>query len=208
MKIEHKILANNIHLLTFENQKDLTSTFIRFQEYYESPSFRNKVFSFDEFRQWYIKNSPQGIQTGKFTYFSDWNGFNIPSYVLEPFIFGKFDPLSKQEKIFLEIFKTEKNPFYIIGVHKKNKNMDSMLKHEITHGMFYTNKKYRDEVLSVISDFNIEPIKKELRLTAAYHEEVLEDEVNAYSIDTRGKLKTPIPAELTKRLRALHKKYS
>lgn len=207
MTIEHKILAENIHLLTFKTQKDLASTFLRFQEHYESPYFRGRIFALEEYRQWYIKSSPNGKKTGEFTYYSDWNGFNIPSYVLKPFISGKFDPLSAKEREFLEIFKNEVEPFYIIGIHKESKSTANIFKHEVAHGMFYANKNYRNEVLNTLAGFDLEPIKEELRLKSGYHEEVLEDEVHAYSIDTRKKLKTPIPTDLSKRLRILHKRY-
>ncbi|MDO8524687.1 MAG: ABC transporter ATP-binding protein [bacterium] len=209
MNIEHKKLADKIHLLTFENQKDITSTFLRFQEHYESPNFRGKVFSLEEFKEWYIKNSPKGVASGDFTYYSDWNGFNIPSYILKPFYDDKFNPLSKQEKNFLDIFKDEGGAFYIIGVHKKSKIKDQLLKHEIAHGLFYTKDSYRLEVQQTLSQFDdIKNIKEELSLKAGYHEEVLEDEVHAYSIDFESNLKTPIPEKLSEELRKLYEKYS
>lgn len=40
MNIEHEKITEKIHLLTFETQLDITSTFLRFQEHYESPRFR------------------------------------------------------------------------------------------------------------------------------------------------------------------------
>jgi len=56
---------------------------LRFEEYYESPRFKGRIFTFDEYRKWYVKNSPKGKKTGRFTYYSDWSGFNIPSYALK-----------------------------------------------------------------------------------------------------------------------------
>lgn len=40
-----------------------------------------------------------------------------------------------------------------------------------------------------------------------YHEEVLNDEVHAYSIDSTGALETPIPEELSRELRRLYETY-
>ncbi len=207
MDIEHKKLADRIHLLTFENQMDITSTFLRFQEYYESPKFREKFFTLEEFKAWYIKNSPKGIVSGEFTYYFDWNGFNIPSYVLKPFYEGKFNPLTEQEKSFLDIFKNEIGTFYIIGIHKKAKTKNQLLEHEIAHGLFYTNNSYKIEVKKVLSQFDVEVIKEELRQKAGYCEEVLEDEVHAYSIDEESNLKTLVPKKLSAELRKLYKKY-
>lgn len=207
MHIEQYNITNKIHLLVFDTQKDVASTFLRFQEFYESPEFRGKTFSLDEFKKWYVQNSPNGQKTGEFTYYSDWNGFNIPSSVLRPFYEGKFDSLSEQERNFLEKFKNEPEPFYVIGVHKATKNLDAYLQHEVAHGLFFTDENYKNKVLKVISKFDTESIRKELRSKAGYHEQVLDDEVHAYSICTGGKLKTPIPKGLVTELRILYDKY-
>jgi hypothetical protein len=207
MKIKHETLTDRIHLLVFDTQLDLTSTFLRFQEHYESPKFRGKIFSLDKFKCWYIKNSPEGKKTKEFTYYTDWNGFNIPSYVLKPFYSGKFDPISEQERQFSEIFKDEPEPFYVIGIHKEIKKLNEFIKHEIAHGLFYTDKNYKSEVLAVLSQFDIEPLKVELRSKAGYHEQVLEDECHAYSIDSVKKLKTSIPKEQSNKLRQIYREY-
>lgn len=207
MEIEHSLVAENIHVLTFETQRDVASTFLRFQEHYESPRFRGEIFSLEEFMLWYIQTSSKGMASGKFTYYTDWNGFNIPSYVLKPFYEGKFNPLSEQEEMLLRIFKDEIEPFYIIGIHKALEHVDQLLTHEIAHGLFSVNKQYREDVLRVLSQFDLEALKKELRSKAGYHEEVLNDEIHAYSIDAQSNLETPIPKVLSLELRKLYESY-
>lgn len=205
MKIDHKLLLDKIHLLSFETQQELASTFLRFQEHYESPYFKDKIFTLEEFTEWYVNNSQKGIETGEFTYCSDWNGFNIPSRILEPFYMGKFDPLSDAEKSFLDIFKNESGSFYIIGVYLQTKNPDALLEHEIAHGLFSTNPEYKEQVLAVLSQFDIEPVKEKLRSKAGYHEDVLDDEVHAYSLDEENGM--GIPAELSQGIRGLFEQY-
>ena len=95
MKLEE--LIENIYHVSFPTRKEAASTFLRFQEHYESPQFRGKIFSLDEFKEWYTANSEKGKAKGKFTYYDDWGGFNIPSYILEPFYKGLFNPLSEKE---------------------------------------------------------------------------------------------------------------
>lgn len=151
MHIEHTKLADKIHLLTFDSQQNIASTFCRFQEHYESPNFREKIFSLEEFQKWYIQNSPNGRKTGDFTYYSDWNGFNIPSSTLQPFYDGRFNPLSDAEKRILDMFENETGVFYIIGIHKGTEKIDQLLRHETAHGLFYTNDDYRTQVLSLLS---------------------------------------------------------
>lgn len=207
MAIEQFNVTNRIHLLIFDTQKDVASTFLRFQEHYESPEFRGKIFSLEEFKEWYVQNSPKGKETGEFTYYSDWNGFNIPSSVLKPFYQGKFNPLSEQERKFLQRFKDEPEPFYVIGVYRATKNLGAILRHETAHGLFFTDETYRNEVLKILSQFDTESIRDELRSKAGYHEQVLDDEVHAYSIDTGRKIKTPIPKGLVTKLRTLYEEH-
>src|ERR1700677_4556048 len=82
-----------IHL-KFKRKKDLTMTMLRFQEHFESPKFKNKFFSLEEFKAWYSTTT----KSKKFTYYSDFNGFNFPSKTLKAFYAGKFDPLTVDEK--------------------------------------------------------------------------------------------------------------
>jgi len=205
MNIKHDTLTVNIHLLTFKTQLELASTFLRFQEHYESPYFRGKFFSLEEFKDWYTRTSPKGIKTGKFTYYSDWAGFNIPSNTLQPFYEGRFDPLSDQEQQLLDLFSAERGAFYIIGIHSETKYTEQLLQHEIAHALFYTNDDYRAEVLQIISKYDTEDIREELRI--GYHEESLTDEVHAYSIDSERNLESHIPAKMSTELRKVFRKY-
>lgn len=162
----------NIFLAEAPTQHVLASTFLRFQEYYESPKFRGKFFSLEEFMDWYAE------ECGNFSYYQDWGGFNIPSSILKPFRVGKFDPLSTKENLFLKLFEKIQEPFYIIGVVKP---FDlTTLKHEFVHGLFYTDEAYRDRVLSEIKTLNIRIFEKALK-NAGYHPAVHKDETNAYA---------------------------
>ncbi len=129
MDIKHERLTPRIHLLTFPTQIEIASTFLRFQEHYESQEFKGKIFSLEEFKRWYVQNSPKGKASGEFTYYQDWAGFNIPSYVLSPFYRGEFDPLSEQEAVILRMFRNEQEPFYIIGIHAQARKLEALLRH-------------------------------------------------------------------------------
>ncbi len=122
-----EIFPGVIHL-EFPSQEIMAATFLRPQEYYESPRFRGSIFSLEEFKKWYIS------EKGAFTYEKDWPGFNIPSYILKPFYEGKFDPLSEGEKEFLDIFRGKAEPFYIIGTSKENP--PEYMDHELAHALF------------------------------------------------------------------------
>ena len=174
-----KEVLPNIYYIKFKTQKELCSTFLRFQEYYESPKFRNKIFTLKEFKKWYTKNSKKGKETNNFTYYSDWSGFNIPSSILKPFYNGKFNPLSRKEKTFLDLFTEIKGDFYIIGTY----GIKKVVKHEIAHGLFYVNSSYKKEILRILNKINKEyrdKINNYLSISGGYHECSWEDEPHAY----------------------------
>ncbi|MBN1175138.1 ABC transporter ATP-binding protein [Candidatus Woesearchaeota archaeon] len=194
-------ITSKIFLLVFDTQVELSSTFLRFQEHYESPKFRNKIFSLEEFKEWYIKDQ------GKFSYYTDWNGFNIPSKILKPFYEGKFNPLSEKEKQLLSLFKNIKGNFYIIGVHRKHKSIPDLLNHEIAHGLFYTDKEYKNKASGIIKKYDTTKIQNELSSKGGYHKSVLLDEVHAYGSEIRHGLKSRFPKEMRLELKANYKAY-
>jgi hypothetical protein len=186
-----KQISKNIYLIKFKTRNDLTSTLLRFQEHYESPKFKGKIFTLEEYKKWYIKNSPKGIKTGKFTYYKDWSGFNIPSHILQPFYRGLFNPLTEAEKSILHVFNKIRNKkFYIIGVYG---DVDkSILKHEIAHGMYYSNNNYHKEVNAVLKKMDsiaVKQIIKYFKKNAGYHKDVYLDEIHAYTLTEKGLLK-------------------
>ena len=176
-------IYNKIYHVELGSAKELALTFLRFQEYHESPKFKDRIFSLKKFKKWYSDKN------GQFSYHSDYSGFNIPSWVLTLFFNGNFNPLSNREKKFLSIFKKHRNQkFYIIGT-LKNESKET-LKHELAHALFYTNSNYRKEVLAIIKTKNLAPIKNFLK-KSDYHPSVYLDECHAYILD--GGLKCFVP---------------
>src|SRR5262245_51147422 len=110
LRMVRSTLADGIFLVRFDAQYALASTFLRFQEHYESSRFRDRVFSLEEYMDWYAG------RFGAFTYFEDWSGFNVPSSALEPFYQGRFDPLLRKERRLLALFARARRPFYVIGI--------------------------------------------------------------------------------------------
>ncbi len=194
MHIKKTEIRDRIFQLEFNSQLELASTFLRFEEFYESPRFRGKIFSLKEFKEWYTK------EKGAFTYYEDWPAFNIPSSVLKPFIQGKFDPLSPAEKQLISIFKNVSGIFYIIGVVV---GADSLCDHELAHALFFTIPSYREQVLSILNKFNVDKIKQELMGMSGYCEEVLDDEVNAWTLTLSDELKAKPQKELKSELEKL-----
>lgn len=167
-----------IYHLSFPTQHLLASTFLRFQEHYESPEFRGKYFSLEEYMDWYAE------KTGAFTYYKDWNGFNIPSYVLEPFHAGHFDPLTAKEQLLLDITRLFPEPFYLIGTwtddsKKRGTGENRTLVHECVHGLYYTFPDYAAAVNEELAKHDTSQVRTALE-EMGYHEGVILDEINAY----------------------------
>lgn len=158
-----------------DSQKELGETFIRFQEYYESPNldFKNKIFTLGSVKEYYSK------EYGADVYSETWIGFNFPSTVLLPFKQGLFDPLTDQEKALLDLLKYRNNDYYIIGAQTK-----STLRHELSHAMYGYSVKYKNEIDQFIGEnkSKFRKVKKYI-LDKGYHEDVVNDEIQAYVTD-------------------------
>jgi hypothetical protein len=161
--------------ISADSQEELGRTFIRFQEHYESPNpdFRGKIFTLGMVRQWY------SVKYGADTYHHDWTGFNFPSRVLLPFKQGLFDPLTSEEIELLNLFKYRHDNFYIMGAQN-----NATLRHELSHALYDSNEKYRNEIDSYIKK-NKRGLAKTRKyiLDKGYAEEVINDELQAYITD-------------------------
>lgn len=195
--IEKKeILQGNI-ALKFQNQYELCSTFMRLQEYYESPieGIHNTLFSLEQYMDLYAE------KYGNFTYTKDWTGFNIPDKAVRKF-FKVFDKkLLQKEKYLKKILEDNLNKrkkFYVIGYFGKTVNnwekphhRFNVFSHEIAHGLFYLNQSYKNKTLRLIKKIPFEPkLKIMYKLDEwGYNQKVFEDEIQAY-------LATSSPKEL------------
>lgn len=166
-------MGSQIYLIESSGRQVLAGIFMRFQEYYESPEFKGRVFSIEDFTHWYAR------KFGAFTYSRDWYGFNIPSKVIEPFVAGQFDPLTPLEQRLLDICRNAHGDFYIIGATPGAEYFVETVKHEFVHGAFNVNKLYRDEVVQCLQTYKMKEVNRALH-KMGYHSDVFEDEANAY----------------------------
>jgi hypothetical protein len=184
----------------------LSATFLRFTEHYESPSYRNKIFSLGEYKDWYRKTKGGG----QFDYYESWGGFNVPDYAFDAFLSGRFNPLAPQEKALLEVVSQLERPFYIIGTPGR---FDAeTLRHEIAHGLYHVQEEYRKEAKAIIDTIDTEPVRKHL-LEIGYCRAVIIDEIHAYLgdpldyLEEQGIKATPYQAAHSA-LRKLYKQFT
>jgi len=189
-KIKYKIkeIHPKVFLVTIDNSYDLTMTFCRVQEFYESPykEIRGKIFNMIEFQRLYTNKRNENF----FSYPIDWAGFNIPSNVIEDFFdkfYAKFNEYDYNiydktfEDIHLEIENKIKqgDKYYIIGSEPNNKDT---IDHELSHAFYYLYpdyKKQADKIISKIPDKSFNKIKNTLH-DLGYNSKVIKDEVQAY----------------------------
>jgi hypothetical protein len=181
-----KKLYNGIYLLSFDKNEDLAAHFLRYQEYYESPVFYKKPFQIIDFVKWYASTK----EHGKFSYLTDWHGFNIPASIIKECylrITDKNDHDELMYSIYKLMEKEHPNP-YLIGVSSDLSKGSGTLDHEIAHAIYSFNEEYRIEVIESMKTYINDELYKELKeqiLSMGYHENVVDDEINAY-ISTGG----------------------
>jgi len=175
------ILPNGIIHLKYPTQRALCSAFVRVQEFYESPylQIQQMFFTLETFRDIYAKH-----HGGKFTYFTDWNGFNVPSHVFKRFFIIYWNHLRPEEKdLYFKIpmkYWYSGEQFYVIGTHN-----DADIKHEVAHGLFFLNDRYRKEMITAIERVDKKKIKTWVKkLTKmGYGHNVIDDEIQAYFVE-------------------------
>jgi hypothetical protein len=179
IKIER--LLPKVYHINFKTQRELCSTFLRFEEFYESPEFKGKIFTLQKYIAWYKKT-----YYGTWTYYSDWSGFNMPGYILIPFQEGKFGKLSKKEQILIGlcemVIEEDLKDVYIIGTYGVDKKT---LDHELAHALYFVNPNYKKDVDTYLNEVDTTKLELWLR-NQGYHSSVFRDECNAY-ISTSSK---------------------
>lgn len=182
MKIRIENPSKGVHHIKFSTRYECAATFIRLQEFYESPfrGFYRRYFTLEEYMDRYAK------ENGNFTYTTDWEGFNVPGNVIRTF-FKKdspfwYDMRCKETILYnnLEEVIRSGERFYLIGTSDEDGH--SAIDHEYSHGFWYLNRKYRADqqhALDGISKRIMVKLESKL-LEKGYRKSVILDELQAY----------------------------
>ena len=180
-----KELYKGLFHVKFNAQYTETSTFMRLQEFYESPftAIRSKYFTREDYEDRYFK------EYGLFDYYTKWSGFNVPGNTVNLFfrVFSEHNDLTKKEtKLFKEVLKIsskKQDSYYLIATHD-----DADIDHEVAHGFYYLFPEYRESMTKLLKEFSNCSMMKKLRiklLNCGYCKKFLDDEAQAYlSTDT------------------------
>jgi len=167
-----------IHI-SYPSQAKLARAFMRVQEFYESPlGFRGKHFTHREFEEAYMASR----NADEFTYYQDWAGFNVPGNVVDKFAKKfKLDHLENALIKAIQLNRPKRGRYYVIGTVAQNAG--DVLDHELSHAFWYLHIPYRRAMQRLADKLPKSYIKKMRRflLEIGYHENVLEDEIVAYT---------------------------
>jgi len=189
MEFDLKEIRPNVFHVDYETQYHLTSTFMRLQEFYESPyeSIRGKYFTHEQYMDRYAEDR------GTMSYFTDWGGFNVPSNVIENFmdLFG-YSLNVKENALMVPLMsivqpRLEEDPdykYYLIGTFNA---CEETLNHELCHAYWYIDEEYRSIVSTFIDNlydtrrFDYHKLETGL-LNLGYcgSDEIIADEIQAF----------------------------
>ncbi len=166
-----------IYLFLGDSPADLGRPFMRLQEFFESPSklFRRRLFSVRKFRDWYKRTQSR---SGRFTYFTDFQGYNVPGDVFQAFFCLYADTLTRDEISLLKMVGETSKEFYVIGA---SADSAATIDHELSHAFFYLFPEYRKFMLSMLEPYSqyLTPILRYLKANM-YAADMMADETIAY----------------------------
>jgi len=153
-------IRRGVLLVEADTQYEISSMFLRPQEFYESPfdKIKDQHFLLENYMDLYAE------KYGTFSYYSDWCGFNIPSHVLRRFFKVFSEDLNHKEIILRYLIQTVRpnfdgsldlkdDNFYLIGCCKEKKNKET-IKHETAHAYYYLHPKYSCKMVKLINDLS------------------------------------------------------
>ncbi len=193
------------HVL-FDKQIDMALSFLRIQEYCESPKFKGKDFELDEYIQWYSEK-----YKGPFDYHLEVGAHNIPGNAFDAFMCTYGPDLSNKESEVLDelwdMIDADDEPYYVIATCKSLPDHKGYFDHEFRHGLFYLLDDYRCDILTVLKKYETNRDVKKFRnaLSKDYDKKVLNDEVHAYALTSYNPYNRSIISKLPKGLSALRK---
>jgi hypothetical protein len=172
------------------------------QEFYESQKFKGKYFTLEEFIDYWAKE----FGHGSFDYPARWNGFNLPSTLIEKwyevFEFSNEDIREREIELSdaIEELRCEDidsaEKYYVIGVHKQcsKEVRQDVIEHETAHALYYlcpAYKKLASKLIKKLSKKDYEAAAKTLT-KMGYGKNVLKDEMQAYfsTQEYNSKIKT------------------
>ena len=190
-------VAEGVLHVNANTQYEIASTFMRVQEFYESPygEIREQYFSHERYMDICAYGEKRSAADEiVFSYLEDWNGFNVPGHVFDEWakLFEEYYLWDKEKQLIELIYeKQSTTAFYVIGTNNEGHPGD--YNHELSHAWYYLDPEYKESMKKLVdnlSDKVHERIKEQL-LEDGYRDgdNIIEDEMIAYlTTDTMTEL--------------------
>lgn len=164
-----------ILLVTASTPAELGRMFLRPQEFYESPRYRGRFFTHEQFKRYYKRHWGRGA----FSYYRDFQGYNMPGEVFLDWQKAFASTETEEEQKLLNLLGALPNRFYLIGALERDV---STVKHELSHAFYHLFRDYREMTTAALysqrrPEFG--RLRDKLRKTM-YRNEVLDDECVSY----------------------------
>ena len=183
-KIKLFEVAPRIFAVVIKDDKLRGRVFMRYQEFYESDSdtFRGKGFKWKDFVNYYKAKTKNDI----LTYHEDWAGYNIPCNSIESCI-SLIPDINFYDLIMFSIVDTIRgivgnDNYYLIGIDQTTGEDTSLIKHELAHGLYFSNPRYRElqnQNIENLDPFVREKLEEKIS-KMGYGQNVINDEIQAY----------------------------
>ena len=187
-------------LVQFEDKRDLSLSFCRIQEFHESKlaDIKGVPASFAEFIHAHMDSK------GVITYFNEWEGYNFNDKVWRKWLPWERTKHEKQLISIMEDKLDTRAPFYVIGTLIGDNDTvnhelahapfyvigtligdNDTVNHELAHALWYLDSNYHKMARAILKVFKENDcFDYGCMLTAlsnmGYHNDVLEDELQAY----------------------------
>jgi hypothetical protein len=177
-----------IHVI-YNAQLTLTKAFMRLQEFYESPlgdhngNFQGRYFTRDDFKKAYAESCGTTTKWGDFSYYTDWNGFNVPGHIVDDFMDKFSHDIDFMEEYLFDAIRenrpTDGSPYCVIGTWLGD---EDCIDHELAHAMWYLHPEYRNGAAFLAGGFEDDFVKAVFDQLEedGYARSVRRDEMNAY----------------------------
>ena len=186
----------------YDTTYEMLDATYRFSHVHEYPEWRKKVFTRDDLDFEY-----HNTKGDKDWWKLKWGGANLIDVDMQPFIDGKYGELHELEQQVVDLVKDRTEPYGILMISEQAPYCRD---HELAHGLFYLNEKYRTKVVRLIQSYEAELKDARECLAEMYDEENMVDELHAYAgVHYQYyflPLKISVPAKLRRQLVHLFKK--
>ena len=93
--------TEGVYVIVSDNLIDLGFLFLRLQEFYENPKYKNVYFDLVDFIHDYCKTN----KSKSFSYCTDWGGYNVPDFIFTN-IFGKTFIRNTFDDLMYDVYNT------------------------------------------------------------------------------------------------------